>query len=258
MMIYVLMIILILFPVLITLCEFHALFAECLKTHKKGKFTKAKDFFHHYAWSIELVLYGICFWFEYLLLDFMDVKWSEKWTEQLYNLEMHQPINPDYAFGYTSIILFFFASIVALYMTKADRTPPLITGLSIAGLYVGSAYSIIWTVHISGLSFKLLLFFLPINTVLISLRLLVRKIHEYQPSKERMSKIEGNRFLSALNSFRQKAIYFPVLGFILVIPLLGAIVLILIIFGQAPDSAIKAFTETSDFLLSQKMHICQN
>ena len=36
-------------------------------------------------------------------------------------------------------------------------------------------------------------------------------------------------------------------------PLLGFIITILVLLGQQPDSMIKAFTETSDWLLSQKL-----
>lgn len=37
------------------------------------------------------------------------------------------------------------------------------------------------------------------------------------------------------------------------IPLLGILLIILVIFGQSPDSIIKAFTETSDWTLSQEI-----
>ncbi|WP_330365358.1 DUF6688 domain-containing protein [Butyrivibrio fibrisolvens] len=35
-------------------------------------------------------------------------------------------------------------------------------------------------------------------------------------------------------------------------PLLGIIIMVLVVFGQAPDSVIKAWTETSDWVLSQR------
>ena len=50
-----------------------------------------------------------------------------------------------------------------------------------------------------------------------------------------------------------KSAYLPILGLILVIPVIGIMVVALVLFGQAPDAAIKAFTETSDFLLSTKV-----
>lgn len=36
------------------------------------------------------------------------------------------------------------------------------------------------------------------------------------------------------------------------IPLLGVIILILLLFGQEPNSVIKAWTETADWTMSQK------
>ncbi len=45
----------------------------------------------------------------------------------------------------------------------------------------------------------------------------------------------------------------PAIALIMTIPLLGILICILMIFGQAPDAAIKAFTETADFRLSQKI-----
>ncbi len=39
----------------------------------------------------------------------------------------------------------------------------------------------------------------------------------------------------------------------MMIPLIGIMIIVLLLFGQAPDAAIKAFTETSDFLLSTKV-----
>ena len=50
-----------------------------------------------------------------------------------------------------------------------------------------------------------------------------------------------------------KSEYWPVAAFLLMWPLLGILIAVLILFGQAPDSVIKAWTETSDWNLSQKV-----
>lgn len=44
----------------------------------------------------------------------------------------------------------------------------------------------------------------------------------------------------------------PVLAIIMAIPIFAIMLLILLFFGQQPDAVIKAFTETSDWTLSQK------
>lgn len=43
------------------------------------------------------------------------------------------------------------------------------------------------------------------------------------------------------------------IGLLFALPLLALVMLILILFGQDPNSLIKAFTETSDWNLSQQI-----
>ena len=45
----------------------------------------------------------------------------------------------------------------------------------------------------------------------------------------------------------------PWIAFLTAIPLLGIIVAVLLLFGQEPDSLIKAWTETADWNMSQKV-----
>ena len=68
-----------------------------------------------------------------------------------------------------------------------------------------------------------------------------------------MSKVEGSSTLSSLSGILNNSKRWPLIAFIMMIPLLGIMICILMIFGQAPDAAIKAFTETADFRLSQKI-----
>ena len=59
--------------------------------------------------------------------------------------------------------------------------------------------------------------------------------------------------LAALNRKLQKAERWPLAAFILMWPMLGVMIGILILFGQAPDAVIKAWTETTDWHLSQRV-----
>src|SRR5699024_6584727 len=56
-----------------------------------------------------------------------------------------------------------------------------------------------------------------------------------------------------LSSLVNKATNLPWLALILVIPLLGIIIAILLLFGQEPNSIVKAWTETADWTMSQKI-----
>lgn len=228
-------------------------YQQWYKKHKKIK--RMAEVYGRIGWLFEIIMYFTCFLFEYLYLELArEVIMNADWTQQLYNRQLHQPFNPEFKVGAIVIVSMFFAGMTILYLTDVNKTSPLITSVAISTLYIGSVYSVIWTIHIISVNLlDVMLLLLPINTVLISLRLIIRKTGEYMPNPRRMSKIESSLFLSRMQEIKMKAAYIPILGLILVIPVIGIMVVVLVLFGQAPDAAIKAFTETSDFLLSTKV-----
>ena len=252
-------------PVLTSVFEIAMLFVEgvrvskneCYKRwyEKHKKIKRMAEGYSRIGWIFEIIMYFTCFLFEYLYLEVArDVIMNADWTQQLYNQQLHQPFNPEFKVGTIVIVSMFFVGMTILYLTDVNKTPPLITSVAISTLYIGSVYSFVWTIHIISVSLlDVMLLLLPVNTVLISLRLIIRKTAEYMPNPRRMSKIESSLFLSRMQEIKMKAAYIPVLGLILVIPVIGIMVVVLVLFGQAPDAAIKAFTETSDFLLSTKV-----
>lgn len=59
-----------------------------------------------------------------------------------------------------------------------------------------------------------------------------------------------NRRIQWLNEKLRRSAVWPAAAFLLMWPLLGIIICILLLFGQQPDSVIRAWTETSDWNLS--------
>ena len=59
--------------------------------------------------------------------------------------------------------------------------------------------------------------------------------------------------LHRCNQLLSDSRYWPVAAFLLMWPLLGILIGILVLFGQKPDAIIKAWTETSDWNLSQRV-----
>ena len=55
-----------------------------------------------------------------------------------------------------------------------------------------------------------------------------------------------------ISAFLHNKSSLPVLALLLLIPLLGIITVILLLFGQEPDSVVKLWTETADWTMSQK------
>lgn len=221
------------------------------------KLTRRYEKYKKRGWIIELILYMCCFGLEDFYLEFVaEVLPKAGWDVQLYNKQLHQPISSEHVWGVVIVVAFFLIGLVFLYKSNVNKVPPLLTCMAIGSLYLGTIYSLMWYVHIAGCLelFGVLYFLIPtLNTIMISIRLIVSKVYEFNVEPTRSSKIDDSKFLSRIESMRSRASYLPIGGLLCVIPLIGIMMLILLLFGQAPDAAIKAFTETSDFTLSTKV-----
>ena len=142
---------------------------------------------------------------------------------------------------------------------KKMDLPPLIIVLSISGTVICSIYMIMFLIQVSteklfnnifnGLPYLMLF---PINYILCSIRAIIEIMQKYK-EKNLKPKEYNNKFLN----WCSKTIYdidkWPIIGIILSIPLSIILICVLVLFGQRPDEAIRAFLETSDWNLSQKI-----
>lgn len=94
----------------------------------------------------------------------------------------------------------------------------------------------------------------PINIFIIAFTIIREKIKEWSDNEIHEDKIYGKSpFIKKINSILNKCSNkWPIWGLFFVIPMLGIILIILVLFGQEPDAIIKAWTETSDWTLSLK------
>lgn len=177
---------------------------------------------------------------------------SAGWQTQLHNSVRHAAIAPEYRL---SVIVLLLAAIVGYFIlnyVRMEKMSPLIGVLAIAAMYVGDVLAIIWTIQIWAGTDRFWLLFLPVNCLLITMRVILFKIKEWNE----IHTVEDDMYLEAtMNRFGHwlvKSEYWPLLALIVVWPLLGVLLVILMLFGQAPDAAIRAFTETADWNLSQR------
>lgn len=195
---------------------------------------------------------------EIAFLDLCEVVYSADWQTQFYNSQMHQPIYTGSLPTFITIAAVGIAGLCVLNLIRVNRTPPLIPVLAMSAVYLGVLLSIVFTIHVvdfwgrMGL-LEIYLLLPPFAFILMSLRAIFCVVREYDPSPDRMSKIKGSSALSSLSEIMNNSKKWPLIALVLMIPLLGILICILMIFGQAPDAAIKAFTETADFRLSQKI-----
>lgn len=167
------------------------------------------------------------------------------WYVQLYNNQKHSPVSSEHTL--TLAVLFAVAVIghICLRFIPQNKRPPLFSALCISSIYIGCALCVLWCVQITGASFFLFLF--PINYIILSFRVIACEVLSADKTAEEQTK------MPRISAFLHNKSSLPVSALLLLIPLLGIIAVILLLFGQEPDSAIKLWTETADWTMSQKI-----
>ncbi len=239
---------LIMFPICLVIGEVYFLIAEGLKKSTSG----AK------VLELTLIYVGIIYEYAYVAL-FMNAT-SADWPEQLHNAERHTPI---YTEAMPTVVVIFALAILGycvLQFVKIEKLPPLAVVLSMSAMYLGVVQIIVLTIQLFSLkefmfedASVLTLLLLPEAVILITIRTILIKIREYKELSKEMSRIEGSGILSAFWRLLERAEMWPVIALFMMVPLLGILIMVLLLFGQAPDSVVKAWTETSDWTLSTKV-----
>ena len=262
------------FPVVFTVFEMMQLFAEHVRNNDRfeGRFLffkelaeSAKSVFGA-VYELVTLLFGVLL--EYILLAGLhNVRFDAQWSEELRNSELHAPINPDYMLTFAVMCTMFAIGYLVWAFTSSQKRPPLLTVLCFSAMYVGVIESILFTIHIMGMNYTyencvknycftselLYTLLIPLNMLLILVRVLLHSVKTHETDPDRSSKVESNAFLSACNRILNNAKYWPLLALLFMIPLLGILTMILALFGQAPDAAIKAFSETANYTFSIKI-----
>ncbi len=169
------------------------------------------------------------------------------WSEQLYNLQKHTPIMTEAFPTFLVIIGIALVGYLLLQFIKLDRMPPLCAVLCISALYLGIILCIVWCVQISK-DPPILLYILPLNLIVIFMRAIRNVVLEQ--SKCEAPQGDNPKFL---NRIFQNAKNWPWIALILMVPLLGLLIMVLILFGQKPDDIIRMWTETADWTMSTKI-----
>lgn len=239
------------FPVLLVGAEIYLL----AKGHKDPELYRKSRVF-----DIVGVVLGVFYSLFYLsLLD--EVVFGADWQEQLINRQTHTPV---YTGSQLTVIVIAAAAVIGYFVVNyisLKKMPPLTAVLGMAAMYLGTAESIIWGIQVVRDFWDFFLMLFPAHCVLLTARTVRYKMREWQEIKkeevgkreiESISQEDGGIF-AACNRFLGKAECWPVMAFVLMWPLLGILIGILLLFGQRPDAIIRAFTETSDWNLSQRV-----
>ena len=195
--------------------------------------------------------------FLYLASDFKDH------TEALrlggLEIDKHAPIA---SWSMPTVLAIFILGLVSYLLIRRKKLdlPPLIIVCAISGIIICSIYMIIFMIQINvedlftryifyGIPYLLIF---PVNYILCSIRAIIDVIQRYK-EKNLQSKEYENKFLNKCSQIIYDTDNWPILAVVLTIPLTAILICILVLLGQRPDEAIRAFLETSDWKLSQKV-----
>lgn len=173
----------------------------------------------------------------------------QDWNVQLYNGEVHSPI----ALGsFPTIIVIALAAIAGYLVSRfvpLKRQPPLVSVLCISAMYLGIGLCIVWCIQVWKEPIHVFLCLLPVNCIIIAAKTIRALVTQKAEAAAEAKEPQKFRRLSKL---LDNASSWPWLSLLFAIPLLGVVIVLLLLFGQQPDSIIKAWTGTADWNLSQQ------
>lgn len=170
-------------------------------------------------------------------------------------IDVHSPIA---SWSYPTFLAIFLLGIISysLIRIRKLKLPPLVIVGAMSGIFICSIYMIIFMIQLSNniMSYFLIsyLIIFPINYILCSIRAEIETMKKYK-EKNIKSKEYNNKFLNKCSKLLYDIDNWPIIAIIFSVPLIAILICILVLFGQRPDEAIKAFLETSDWTLSTKV-----
>lgn len=188
----------------------------------------------------------------YLLYEFKDYNQALRLGGS--EIELHSPIA---SWSMPTVLTISLVGIIsfALIRIKKLNLPPLVIVGAMSGIFVCSTYIIIYIIQLSsniGTGGILFLTLFPINYILCSIRA-VMEIMKIYKEKNIQAREYKNKFLNKCSKIFYNIENWPIIAIVLSIPFTAILICILVLFGQRPDEAIKAFLETSDWTLSTKI-----
>lgn len=169
------------------------------------------------------------------------------WDIQLYNAQLHSMISPNTFLTIGTILLIAFMGYILIRFIPATKQSPMVSAIGISAVYLGIGICVLWCIQTISDFFLILL---PVNGIIILIKTIY--ILVYQKNTLLQNGTTTTKF-KKLSSILDKTTNLPWIALIMVIPLLGIIIAVLFLFGQEPNSIIKAWTETADWTMSQKI-----
>lgn len=189
--------------------------------------------------QFEYITFVLGFLYTRLYIWVCDIKWNIEWYKQVEETQLHQPV---WTGGKLAFFLFCGIGIIGyllLSSIKLEKMPPLIIVIAIAAMYIGIIECVIWCIQIFSKEYWILCLF-PLNCVIIVIKTIRYKIREWNAMEIHHQHVyKGHSILNYFNQKLTNAAYWPTMAFVFLWPLMGIMICILALFGQAPDVICK-------------------
>lgn len=196
---------------------------------------------------------GLGLVYSFLYLNFTrDVCFWADWTITLSNTETHTPIASWHLPTVVVLAVIGLGGYLLLTYLPLAKLPPLTVVLAMAGMYLACGEGILFGIQVVDKPAQFWLGLLPLNLLLITARTIRTKIAQWNTLNPEQKQFSFP-LLRWCNSILCKSKWWPVLAFVLMWPLLGVLICLLVLLGQSPSAAIRAWTDTSDWNLSQQV-----
>ena len=233
------------FPVLLSIINLIYLFKL-----KKDELSKREEI----KVEVTTMIIGSLFMFIFLASGLTNITYKD-WNESIFYFQIHTPIATEMTLTICIFILVAILGYLVLRFAKINNLSPLVLVLAMSALYIGVIVAGLWICQVFKIStVNLILILFPLNVIVIFIKVIKDVVikwnleHKY---KERV--LKDNKLINLCNKILNNALNWPWLALIFMVLLLGILIGILVLFGQAPDSVIKAFTETAEWNLSTKI-----
>lgn len=177
---------------------------------------------------------------------------------------VHEPVSREHVL--TLLVIAMIGFVAYLILKYAGRhLAPLAKVFCIGGFYGGVIVNVLFLIQLTcgarpidispgqviseNIVFILCECIVPVLFLIHGGRMFAGFVRQQAKEQEKL-RYEGSGFLNGCNRFLCKGANLYWAAFIAMIPLYGIVICILCLFGQRPDSVIRAFTQTSDWILS--------
>lgn len=231
------------FPVLLSIINLIYLF-----NLKKDELSKRKEI------KVEVTTMIVGSIFMFLASSFVGIKYKD-WNERIFPDEIHTPIATEMMLTICIFILVSILGYLVLRFVKINKLSPLALVLAMSALYIGAIVAGLWIGQVFKMDAKnLILILFPLNVIVIFIKVIKDVIIKWNAEyKDNKRVLKDNKLINLCNKILNNALNWPWLALVFMVPLLGILIGVLAVFGQAPDSVIKAFTETAEWNLSTKL-----